>query len=92
LDPEFIFRVKERDELRGRVKELFEESAEQLSHAASRLRLAAVSWTWLRDELKQIESELDSSSSGDQTLGRLLAGLRAQIESHGKTGIFKTGA
>ncbi len=57
-----------------------------------RLHLAAVSWTWLRDEISKIERELDPEARGDQTLKRLLAGLRAQIEAHGNTGIVKAGS
>jgi hypothetical protein len=48
-----------------------------------------VSWRWVRDEISKIESELDSTARGDQTLKRLLAGLRDQIQAHEKTGIVK---
>jgi hypothetical protein len=82
IDSDFIARLKE-VKLPLRLKT----PAEELEGIAKRVRLASVSWTWLRDRLKQIESELDGRNRGEQTLLRLLRGLRTQIEKHGKTGI-----
>ncbi len=64
-------------------------SPDELETIARRVRLASTSWTELRDRLNQIELQLDARARGDQTLLRLLSGLRAQIEKHGKTGIPK---
>jgi hypothetical protein len=72
------------------VRQLFQSKSEDIKGDIKRLHLAAVSWRWLRDEISKIDSELDSSARGDQTLKRLLAGLRTQIEAHENTGIVKS--
>lgn len=82
IDADFVARLKE-----VKLSPRLETSAEELEAIAKRVRLVSVSWSWLRDRLKQIESELDAHTRGDQTLLRLLTGLRTQIEKHGKTGI-----
>jgi len=74
-------------ELPPRVRQLFESESGSIRGEIERLRLAAISWKWLRDEIISIESELDCSIRGDQTLQRLLGGLRSQIEEHENTGI-----
>lgn len=84
LDAEFIARLSN---LPKRIKRLFEENPIELDSVRRRVRLGSVSWTWLRDQLKHIESELDPRIRGEQTLLRLLAGLRAQIQDHKGTGI-----
>jgi hypothetical protein len=71
------------------VRQLFQSKSEDIKGDIKRLHLAAVSWRWLRDEISKIEGELDCSVRGDQTLKRLLAGLRAQIEAHRNTGIVE---
>jgi hypothetical protein len=75
--------------LPARVRQLFDNESGHIRSDFERLRLAAVSWTWLRYEISKIEGELDCSVRGDQTLKRLLAGLRAQIEAHRNTGIVE---
>src|SRR6266540_837128 len=84
LDAKFMTRLSK---LPKRIERLFEENSTALNSVRSRVRLASVSWTWLRDQLEHIEGDLDSHSRGEQTLLRLLAGLRAQIEDHKDTGI-----
>jgi hypothetical protein len=86
--PDFFYKLN-RVNSKGRVRELFKEQSKEIRRDIERLHLAAVSWTWLRDEISKIESELDPEARGDQTLKRLLAGLRAQVEAHGNTGIVK---
>jgi hypothetical protein len=84
IDSDFMARLKE-----VKIPPRLKVSAEELEDIAKRVRLVSVSWTWLRDRLKQIESDLDAHNRGDQTLQRLLRGLRTQIERHEKTGIPK---
>ena len=84
IDSDFMARLKE-----AKIPPRLKASAEELEDIAKRVRLVSVSWTWLRDRLKQIESDLDAHNRGDQTLLRLLRGLRTQIERHEKTGIPK---
>lgn len=86
--PEFFDKLNKR-KFPTKVRELFRCDEANIKRDIARLQLAAVSWKWLRDEISKIESELDCSIRGDQTLQRLLAGLRAQIESHGKVGIVE---
>ncbi len=71
------------------IKQLFDEKREDVANILDRLCLTVRSWTNLRDEIAKIEEDLDCSKVGDQTLGRLLAGLRAQIEAHEDTGVPK---
>lgn len=82
IDTNFMARLKE-----VKLSPRLETSAEELEDIAKRVRMTSVSWSWFRDRLKQIETELDARTRGDQTLLRLLTGLRTQIEKHGKTGI-----
>ena len=86
--PDFFDNLNQR-KLPAKVRQLFESESGHIRSDFERLRLAAVSWTWLRHEISKIESELDCSIRGDQTLKRLLAGLRAQIEAHRNTGIVE---
>ena len=86
LEDNFIARLNP-SKLPRRIRNAFEASPQKLDSVRSRVRLTSVSWTWLRDQLKQIEAELDPHCRGEQTLLRLLAGFRSQVESHGKTGI-----
>jgi hypothetical protein len=86
LDAAFLTRMN-RSKLPTLIRNLFERSPESIESIRSRVRLESVSWTWLRDQLDYIESSLDCSKPGEQTLLRLLSGFRAQIESHEKTGI-----
>jgi hypothetical protein len=88
IDAELLTRLN-RSKLPKRIRDLFENDRDSIDSVRRRVRLASVSWTWLRDRLEQIESTLDSSKPGEQTLLRLLRGLRTQIESHEKTGITK---
>ena len=88
IDAEFLTRLN-RSKLPKRIRDLLEKNPDSIDSVRSRVRLASVSWIWLRDQLEQIESTLDSSKPGEQTLLRLLCGLRTQIECHEKTGITK---
>jgi hypothetical protein len=85
--PTNFFDRLDQGKLPARVRKLFRNEEGEIRRDFEHLHLAAVSWKWLRDEIAKIESELDCSARGDQTLKRLLAGLRDQIEAHGKTGI-----
>ena len=58
-----------------------------MADVLNRLVLAVVSWGSFREETEAIEQDLDCSKVGDQSLQRLLAGLRAQITSHDNTGL-----
>jgi hypothetical protein len=88
IDAAFVSKLYH-SKLSKKVRRLYEDSPESIESVRSRVRLASVSWTWLRDQLAQIESNLDCSNAGEQTLFRLLSGFLTQIEAHGKTGITK---
>jgi hypothetical protein len=71
------------------LEKLLAEHREEFVSVLDRLRLTVVSWTAFRDSISRIESELDCSMQGDQTLKKLLAGLNAQINDHHNTGISR---
>jgi hypothetical protein len=70
------------------INKLFEDKRQHMASVLDRLKLTVISWTTFRDALADIENELDCSTRGDQTLYRLLAGLRAQINAHQHTGVL----
>jgi hypothetical protein len=86
LAPDFIDSLRQ-EKLPSRIRRLFADNPEELDSVRSRIRLHSISWTSLRDQIKDIESKLNPDNRGDQTLLRLLTGLRTQIEKHEKTGI-----
>lgn len=88
IDLRFLEKL-DKTKLPTRIKKLFDEKAEHVAAVLSRVNLSAVSWLELRDEIVRVEAE--NSEPKDQTLLRLLAGLRAQIEAHQGTGVGKLG-
>jgi len=68
---------------------LFEDKRPAVVNVLDRLRLSAISWTSFRGKINAIESELDATHQGDQTLQRLLSGFRTQLEEHRGTGIVR---
>lgn len=86
IDRDFIARL-DTAKLPDRIKALFAEFPAQIHDVADRLRLNVVSWSWFARELSSLESGLDASQAGEQTLLRLIVGFRAQIETHAGTGI-----
>lgn len=86
IDRDFIARL-DTAKLPDRIKTLFSEFPAEICDAADRLRLNVVSWSWLAGALSSLERGLDASRAGEQTLLRLIAGFRAQIETHVGTGI-----
>jgi len=86
IDSSFLDRVSH-DKLPKRVLDLLLHEKDRLSDVLERLSLAVVSWSFLGNELLAIEEALDQSHRGDQTLKRLLAGFRDQIENHQGTGV-----
>ena len=89
IDAEFVGRLDQL-KLPKKLQNLFEQKRDEVSGLLNRLRLAAVSWTSFRDQVKAVEEGL-GSGAGDQTLQRLLAGLRAQIDGHNNTGLARLG-
>jgi hypothetical protein len=85
IDEGFIGRLQ-RSKLPKKIRILFEQNLYEVREMLKRIRLALVSWTRFRNEIKRLEQKLDGTKVGDQTLQRLLAGLRVQIENHKKTG------
>jgi hypothetical protein len=69
-----------------KIRNLFKQKPDHVASVLNRLRLAVVSWTSFRDEIKVFEQGL-GSGAGDQTLKRLLSGLYAQINGHDNTGL-----
>jgi hypothetical protein len=70
-----------------KIQTLFEANPAEVQSVLGRLHLAAVSWGQFRAAIAAIETELDSHRVGDQTLLRLLAGFRDQLDHHDKTGV-----
>jgi hypothetical protein len=88
INEEFAGRL-DPSKLPKKIQALFGANPDRVRSLLRRLRLSVVSWSQLWTGICAIESELDPRHSGDQTLSRLLAGLRDQIERHDKTGVGK---
>ena len=71
------------------LQRLVDVHEERLTALLPRMVIGAVSWTWMRDEIASIEATLDHKDPGQQCYGRLLLGLRRQIEAHADTGITR---
>jgi hypothetical protein len=69
------------------LQRLVDAHEDRVAALLPRIALRAVSWTWVRDEIASIEETLDHRDPGQQCYGRLLLGLRRQIEAHADTGI-----
>ena len=82
IDADVIARLKQ-VQLSARLRT----SPDELTAIAKRVRLASVSWTWLRDRLTQIRSELDSRKRGDQFCYVCSKGCPNRSKNTGKTGI-----
>jgi hypothetical protein len=85
IDAKFAGRL-DQAKLAKKIQNLFKQKPDQVASVLNRLRLAVVSWTSFRDEIKVFEHGL-GSGAGDQTLKRLLSGLYAQITGHDNTGL-----
>jgi hypothetical protein len=85
IDAEFADRF-DRSRLPKKIQTLFEANPTQVKSVLGRLRLAAISWSKFSAAIGTIETDLDPQHVGDQTLLRLLSGLRNQLEHHDKTG------
>jgi len=86
IDAKFAGRL-DRAKLPKKIQTLFEQNPDKVTAVLERLRLAVIPWGSFRDQIEAIEKELNGSGAGDQTLQRLLAGLRAQIDGHDNTGL-----
>jgi hypothetical protein len=73
-----------------KIQALFDTRPDQVRSVLQRLRLGVISWTQIAAEISEMEKELDPKQAGDQTLQRLLAGFRDQLERHHKTGLNGT--
>ena len=88
IDEGFFARL-DQTKLPDRVKKLFDREPAEIKSVLNRMSVDAISWTWLRDEIQKIEAEV--TGGRNQTLERLLTGLRDQIERHQYTGIHPGG-
>jgi hypothetical protein len=86
VDDKFFAKL-DRTKLPPRIKELFDAEPAKIADVFGRLRLQAISWRSLCDDISEIEREANSVGHRNQTLQRLLAGLRKQIEQHKYTGL-----
>jgi len=75
------------DKLPKAIRALFASERARAESVASRLKLCVISWAEFHALIKTVEENLNPSDPGDQTLSRLLAGLRDQIASHKQTGM-----
>jgi hypothetical protein len=69
----------------ARIRELFEQRPDQLNAMLDKLRLAVISWETFDARLRELEDAADRTNAPGQTLQRLLAGFRAQIQAHQST-------
>lgn len=86
IDADFFERL-DAGRLPKKVRSLFREKPAAVGAVAKQLHMVVLSWAQFRDRLRHCEGDLDHRRVGDQTLIRLLRGLRVQIEQHEKTGI-----
>ena len=75
------------DKLPKTIRELFASERARAESVASRLKLRVISWAEFHALIKAVEESLNPSDPGDQTLSRLLAGLRDQIACHKQSGM-----
>jgi hypothetical protein len=75
------------DKLPKTIRTLFASERARAESVASRLKLRVISWVDFHGMIKAVEENLNPSDPGDQTLSRLLTGLRDQIASHKQTGM-----
>ncbi len=71
------------------IQDLYEKHPHTYSEVISKVKLHVISWTELALKIETILSSLDQNHPGDQTLYRLLFGLRGHIHDHKYTGISK---
>lgn len=69
------------------MSSLLKKHGDHFKSVVDRLHLKLLSWTQLRDDMLQINGGLDQKDVGQQTLHRLLDGLREQIEINKDTGV-----
>ena len=86
IDESFVSRL-DPERLPKKIQTLFETHPDQVRSVLRRIRLGVISWTNFAAQITEIERELDPNRPGDQTLQRLLAGFRDQLERHQKTGL-----
>jgi hypothetical protein len=86
IDESFVTRL-DPERLPKKIYTLFETHPDQVRSVLQRIRLGVISWTNFAAQIIEIEQGLDPNRPGDQTLQRLLAGFRDQLERHQKTGI-----
>jgi len=86
IDESFVSRLNP-ERLPKKIQTLFETYPDQVRSVLRRIRLGVISWTKFSEQISAMEKELDPSQAGDQTLLRLLAGFRDQLERHQKTGL-----
>jgi hypothetical protein len=82
---EGFFEVARTLKLPKKVATLFTEEPEAVRSVLDRMVLAGISWRELHGSLCAIQDRLDPMQAGEQTLHRLIAGFRAQLEAHRHT-------
>lgn len=87
MRPDLIELVRSR-KMPGALQRLLEPREGQVRDLMDRMNLACVSWTWVRDKIVTVEAGLNNADPGQQCYGRLLLGMRRQIEAHADTGIM----
>lgn len=89
MRPDLVEFVRSRKKS-GTLLRLMEQHLDRVADVLLRMTLGCVSWTWLRDEIASIEATLGDKDPGQQCYGRLLLGVRRQIEAHADTGIAQS--
>lgn len=89
VDQEFLDVIRAIDMPR-KISELVRDRPDHVASVLARLKLGAVSWSWIRQEIESIVAELNPNAAGDQTIQRLLAGFQAQLNDHRDTGLPAT--
>ena len=83
IDDSFLTRL-DRRKLPKKILDLLDTRPIQVRSVISKLRLAVLSWNAFSQQISMLESRLTSRTAGDQTLVRLLSGLRVHIDVVGR--------
>jgi hypothetical protein len=91
IDGFYLDRLDEaKKPLNPTMRQLLVENRTALADVLDRIALTVISWDDLYNSVASIQKTLDRANCGDQTAFRLLAGLRAQIETHDGTGVSQS--
>jgi hypothetical protein len=74
------------------ISDLLTTNYDNVASVLDRMKLGIISWEDLRDSMVTLQSTLDPTHRGDQTLIKLISGFIAQLAVHRDTGILSRNA